>query len=647
MEQQVLALLLDASIQDQDVYEDNVIRNVLHQHVPDIVGITFPPLHTLLLVPNNNNNNNNHDRGGTSSTTTSTSHESRTHHHDHEKDRKNVQQHHQQQLNNTSMMAMIPHIHSVLNKLRQQQQQQQQQQQPHNGSSTRTSSRINNTSITDKMDSILDRLCLQEQMLLTLLDDIMTTTPQELSRSVDMKRRETLRSQNLCRNHDELLLSSDHMTSTSPLSQQQQQQQPQQQHESQLSSNINSNNNHRKTKRITMMDRQRQEQSIHAQNNEATQDRQERRHQLLQLRLERKQRKMERRKRLYFYQNNRTSQINHDDNEEVEAEFFTDLDVNGTTNHFSSTITSARAAVAAAATTTTTTTTASENDSNNNHSVDVLVHHSVSPSPTNDSCVSCPLCGDIVITVPTLAVAESTQVDRILSQHMDQCQRRSLRRSTMRKRQHNNNNNNNNNDSNNNNDNNNNNNSSNIVPITTSETKEEEIPATKKQYPTRKRARLSLDDAVPSDTELDSLDVATPPPPPPPPPSHNNTSLDDLQEWHYEDRVDDWIENGLMNMKIMKERDAQEVLPGDEDWDGGLWIPAWINDRLFPYQRDGVRWMWTLHQQGTGGIVGDAMGLGKVTNGQLSNHSSMFFLSPISHRKSTLLLILSFIRFYH
>ena len=45
---------------------------------------------------------------------------------------------------------------------------------------------------------------------------------------------------------------------------------------------------------------------------------------------------------------------------------------------------------------------------------------------------------------------------------------------------------------------------------------------------------------------------------------------------------------------------------------GGLFVPHWINSRLFPYQRTGLRWMWELRRQGAGGVVGDEMGLGKT-----------------------------------
>lgn len=46
--------------------------------------------------------------------------------------------------------------------------------------------------------------------------------------------------------------------------------------------------------------------------------------------------------------------------------------------------------------------------------------------------------------------------------------------------------------------------------------------------------------------------------------------------------------------------------------EGGLHIPGVIHERLFPYQRTGVRWLWELHCQECGGIIGDEMGLGKT-----------------------------------
>ncbi|KAJ1730982.1 DNA repair protein rhp26 [Coemansia biformis] len=43
-----------------------------------------------------------------------------------------------------------------------------------------------------------------------------------------------------------------------------------------------------------------------------------------------------------------------------------------------------------------------------------------------------------------------------------------------------------------------------------------------------------------------------------------------------------------------------------------LLVPRQIWDRLLEYQRAGLRWMFALHQQGAGGILGDEMGLGKT-----------------------------------
>lgn len=37
-----------------------------------------------------------------------------------------------------------------------------------------------------------------------------------------------------------------------------------------------------------------------------------------------------------------------------------------------------------------------------------------------------------------------------------------------------------------------------------------------------------------------------------------------------------------------------------------------IANMLYPHQRDGLRWLWSLHCKGKGGILGDDMGLGKT-----------------------------------
>ena len=109
-------------------------------------------------------------------------------------------------------------------------------------------------------------------------------------------------------------------------------------------------------------------------------------------------------------------------------------------------------------------------------------------------------------------------------------------------------------------------------------------------------APSDLDPEGPSDNEeLDSLPF--------------NTAPDDIEEANYDDRVDVWQEVGVKRMKNMAERDDEdeEALPGPVMHDGGLVIPGWMNNRLFGYQRTGFRWLWELHRQEAGGIVGDEM----------------------------------------
>ncbi|KAL2934828.1 Protein CHROMATIN REMODELING 8 [Bienertia sinuspersici] len=46
--------------------------------------------------------------------------------------------------------------------------------------------------------------------------------------------------------------------------------------------------------------------------------------------------------------------------------------------------------------------------------------------------------------------------------------------------------------------------------------------------------------------------------------------------------------------------------------EGGLKIPGSNSNNLFDYQKVGVQWLWELHCQRAGGIIGDEMGLGKT-----------------------------------
>ena len=65
--------------------------------------------------------------------------------------------------------------------------------------------------------------------------------------------------------------------------------------------------------------------------------------------------------------------------------------------------------------------------------------------------------------------------------------------------------------------------------------------------------------------------------------------------------------------KYCRDRGASQVsgVPTVQYGDS-LRVPSEIHERLFDYQRTGVKWLWELHRQGVGGILGDEMGLGKL-----------------------------------
>ncbi|KAF5192713.1 Chromatin remodeling [Thalictrum thalictroides] len=58
--------------------------------------------------------------------------------------------------------------------------------------------------------------------------------------------------------------------------------------------------------------------------------------------------------------------------------------------------------------------------------------------------------------------------------------------------------------------------------------------------------------------------------------------------------------------------DADDSEPSYVTLEGGLKIPQVIFSKLFEYQKIGVQWLWELHCQKAGGIIGDEMGLGKT-----------------------------------
>lgn len=44
----------------------------------------------------------------------------------------------------------------------------------------------------------------------------------------------------------------------------------------------------------------------------------------------------------------------------------------------------------------------------------------------------------------------------------------------------------------------------------------------------------------------------------------------------------------------------------------GFYLPRGLFEKLYPYQREGVAWLWKLKNNSPGGILADDMGLGKT-----------------------------------
>ncbi|KAL2518072.1 protein CHROMATIN REMODELING 24 [Abeliophyllum distichum] len=70
-----------------------------------------------------------------------------------------------------------------------------------------------------------------------------------------------------------------------------------------------------------------------------------------------------------------------------------------------------------------------------------------------------------------------------------------------------------------------------------------------------------------------------------------------------DDDSDDCVVLSEGNNAKQVEAEAREVYSG---------YPGKIAKILYPHQRDGLKWLWSLHCKGKGGILGDDMGLGKT-----------------------------------
>ncbi|KAF5738958.1 DNA excision repair protein E [Tripterygium wilfordii] len=88
------------------------------------------------------------------------------------------------------------------------------------------------------------------------------------------------------------------------------------------------------------------------------------------------------------------------------------------------------------------------------------------------------------------------------------------------------------------------------------------------------------------------------------------------QEESYLEEIEGAIDNLATSSCEEEKQEAGEDADEEETnfvtLEGGLKIPETIFGRLFDYQKVGVQWLWELHCQKAGGIIGDEMGLGKT-----------------------------------
>uniref|UniRef100_A0A8C3E1X2 DNA excision repair protein ERCC-6 n=1 Tax=Corvus moneduloides TaxID=1196302 RepID=A0A8C3E1X2_CORMO len=85
---------------------------------------------------------------------------------------------------------------------------------------------------------------------------------------------------------------------------------------------------------------------------------------------------------------------------------------------------------------------------------------------------------------------------------------------------------------------------------------------------------------------------------------------DDGDVDYYKQRLRKWQKERLKD----KEHETAEELSEESDveFEEGFKVPGFLFKKLFKYQQTGVRWLWELHCQQAGGILGDEMGLGKT-----------------------------------
>ncbi|XP_072881772.1 DNA excision repair protein ERCC-6 [Hemitrygon akajei] len=103
--------------------------------------------------------------------------------------------------------------------------------------------------------------------------------------------------------------------------------------------------------------------------------------------------------------------------------------------------------------------------------------------------------------------------------------------------------------------------------------------------------------------------------------------VDDGNEDLYRKRLRKWKRKRLLEKEQRQASgEAAESDESDAEFDEGFKVPGFFWRKLYKYQQTGVRWLWELHCQQAGGILGDEMGLGKTIQ-------IIAFLASLSYSK--------------
>ena len=74
----------------------------------------------------------------------------------------------------------------------------------------------------------------------------------------------------------------------------------------------------------------------------------------------------------------------------------------------------------------------------------------------------------------------------------------------------------------------------------------------------------------------------------------NHNTVDDGDKNIYQQRLQEWQDS---TRNVDAELDYEQL-------EGGMRVPATLWTRLYHYQKVAVQWLWELHQQDVGGILG-------------------------------------------